>query len=303
MSSESNIAFLAGPLRVEEKLLLEAYAQRGVEPVRLDVRRLSVDLDHTLRAPELEGVQVVHDRGLSFGASLHLGTALEASGLTVVNAPEVVRTCGDKLVTSARLAAAGVPQPRTRAAFTPEQALDVLENDLGYPAVIKPVIGSWGRLVARVNDRDAAEAVLADRHTLGGWTHHTHYLQELVHKPGRDLRIFVVGDEPIAAIRRESEHWITNTARGARTSAAPIDDALADIALRAARAVGGGVLAVDVVEDPVRGYLVLEVNHSMEFRNSIEPTGVDIPGAIVDHVLGVFARGTAQGRAAAEVVL
>ncbi len=287
MSNRPEIAFLAGPLRVEEKMLLEAYSRRGVEPVRIDVRRMSIDLDQGTCPPGLEGVRVIHDRGLSYGASLHIGTALDAAGFQVVNSPDVVRTCGDKLVTSARLFAAGVPQPRTRAAFTPEQALEVLESDLGYPAVLKPVVGSWGRLVARLNDRDAAEAVLADRHTLGGWTHHTHYLQEFIEKPGRDLRVFVVGDEPVAAIRRESDHWITNTARGAKTSAAQIDDSLGELALRAARAVGGGVLAVDIVEDPERGYLVLEVNHSMEFRNSIEPTGVDIPGAIVDHMLGL----------------
>lgn len=285
MSDRIRIALLTSVLRAEEKLLLEAYAARGVEPVRVDVRRLGLRIDRATVPEILRRVDVVHDRSLAYGASCHVGAALAAAGLGVVNPVEVVRTCGDKFVTSSCLAAAGVPQPRTLAAFTPEAALRLLDDDLGYPAVVKPVVGSWGRLVARVNDRDAAEAVLEDRNTLGGWTHRTFYLQELIDKPGRDLRIFVVGGEPVAAIRRESDHWITNTARGARTSNAPIDAELARISTAAAAAVGGGVLAVDVVEDSQRGYLVLEVNHSMEFRNSIEPTGVDIPGRIADYVI------------------
>ena len=210
---------------------------------------------------------------------------LEARGIPCVNRAEVIRTCGDKLRTSLALAAAGVPQPETRVAFDTEEALRILDQELGYPAVLKPVVGSWGRLVARLNDRHAAEAVLEDRATLGGASHRTLYLQRLVQKPDRDVRVFVVGDEPIAAIYRESEHWITNTARGARTSRCEVDGPLGELALEAARAVGGEILAVDLVECPDEGPLVLEVNHGMEFRNSIEPTGVDIPGAMADHVL------------------
>ena len=278
---------MASRVRPEERLLLDAYAARGVELRRLDPRRLSLRTDRAESAALLEGVDVVHDREISFGTAVHASELLEAAGCVVANRSSVIRTAGDKLRTSLALGRAGVPQPESRVAFSADEALRLLDEELGYPAVLKPVVGSWGRLVARLNDRHAAEAVLEDRAVLGNWTHGTLFLQALVNKPGRDLRVFVVGDEPIAGIYRSSEHWITNTARGATTSKAPVDGELGELALRAAQAVGGGMLAVDLVEDPERGPLVLEVNHSMEFRNSVDVTGVDIPGAMVDYMLAL----------------
>lgn len=280
-----DIAFLASVIRPEERLLLEAYAARGVELLRLDERRLSFRADARESLPGLDRIELLHDRSVAFGTSVHVVEALEARGVRCVNRSRVIRVAGDKLRTSLALAAADIAQPETRVAFSTEEALRLLDEELGYPAVIKPTVGSWGRLVGRLNDRHAAEAVLEDRAVLGNWTHRTIYLQRLVAKPGRDIRAFVVGAEPIAAIYRESEHWVTNTARGATTSDCPIAGDVGKIAVAAARAVGGGILAVDLVEDPERGLLVLEVNHGMEFRNSIAVTGVDIAGAMVDHVL------------------
>jgi [lysine-biosynthesis-protein LysW]--L-2-aminoadipate ligase len=96
----------------------------------------------------------------------------------------------------------------------------------------------------------------------------------------------VVGDRTICAIYRSSEHWVTNTARGAVTTNCPVTPELNDLCVRAARAVGGGILAVDVFEDEEQGYLVNEINATMEFRNSIAPTGVDIPGEMLNYILG-----------------
>jgi [lysine-biosynthesis-protein LysW]--L-2-aminoadipate ligase len=215
---------------------------------------------------------------------------LESAGVLCVNASSVIETCGDKLRTSLALGRAGVPTPRTRVAFSQESALEAIEG-LGYPAVLKPTVGSWGRLLARVNDRDAAEAILEHKATLGSYTHSTFYVQEYVAKPDRDIRSFVVGDETICAIARTSTHWVTNTARGARASACPVTDEIHELSVAAARAVGGGVVAVDLLESPDRGLLVNEVNHTMEFRNSIEPTGVDIPSRVVDYFLDAARRG------------
>jgi [lysine-biosynthesis-protein LysW]--L-2-aminoadipate ligase len=126
---------------------------------------------------------------------------------------------------------------------------------------------------------------------LGSYQHSIIYIQEMISKPGRDIRAFVVGDECICAIYRDSPHWITNTARGGKASNCPVTPELNALCVAAARAVGGGVLAVDVLEDPDRGFLVNEINHTMEFRNSIAPTGVDIPGRVVDYALSVAAEG------------
>ncbi len=267
--------------------MLAAYAQRGVEVVRLDERSLVLPLDGSPPPASLADVGVVHDRSVKFGSAVHALEVLESLGLRCVNTARCVRLCGDKIRTSVQLARAGLPQPRTRLAFSSKEALQLLEDELGYPAVIKPAVGSWGRLVARLNDRHAAEAVLEDREVLGGWTHRSLYLQAFVRKPGRDVRAFVIGDETVAAVYRESEHWVTNTARGARTSNCPVTRELAELACGAARAVEGDVVAVDLVEDVDGRLLVLEVNHSMEFRNSIEPTGVDLADRIVAHVLDV----------------
>jgi [lysine-biosynthesis-protein LysW]--L-2-aminoadipate ligase len=194
------------------------------------------------------------------------------------------------MLTSAALREARIPIPETRIAFTPEAAIEAIE-DMGYPVVLKPLLGSWGRLLARIGDRHAAEAILEHKKTLGGYVHGVFYLQEYVNKPGRDIRSFVVGDETVAAIYRNSEHWITNTARGGKTTNCPITRELNQISVAAARAVGGGMVAIDLLEDPEGRLLVSEVNHTPEFRNSIESTGVDIAGRIVDYALEVAVDG------------
>ena len=158
-----------------------------------------------------------------------------------------------------------------------------------YPFVIKPNTGSWGRLISKINDRDAAEAVLEHKQILGSYHHSIFYIQEYIDKQRRDIRSFVVGDRCIAAVYRYSPHWITNTARGGKTENCPITDELHDLSVRAAKAVGGGVVAIDLFETPA-GLSVNEVNYTMEFRNSIHVTGVNIPAKVVDYVLEVGRR-------------
>jgi [lysine-biosynthesis-protein LysW]--L-2-aminoadipate ligase len=158
-------------------------------------------------------------------------------------------------------------------------------DDVTYPAVLKPVTGSWGRLLARVNDRDSAEAIIEHRQTLGNYTHHTFYVQEYIDKPGRDIRAFVIGECTVCAIYRSAPHWITNTARGGEATNCPVVAELDTICRAAAEAVGGGILAIDLLEIPDGQLVVNEVNHTMEFRNSSQPTGVDIPAEVVRYAL------------------
>jgi len=222
-------------------------------------------------------------RSVSQSRGLEVLHVLERWGVRVYNSAAVTATCNDKLLTTLALLHAGVPTPRTLLAFEAGEAVRGIER-LGYPVVLKPVSGSWGRLLARVNDRDAAEALLEHQETLGSYQHHVHYIQEHIAKPQRDIRAFVVGERTICAIYRSSEHWVTNTARGAVASNCPVTPELNSLCVRAAQAVGGGILAIDVLEDPERGLLVNEINATMEFRNSIAPTGVDIPNAMLDFV-------------------
>ena len=279
------VGVLCSRVRVEEKLIFKALRDRGVDGEKIDANAITLGLSEGLN-----GYDVVLIRCLSHSRALYASKVLGDNGLRTVNVYEVIATAGDKLLTSLALAKRGVPTPRTKVAFTPRAALQAIEQ-MGYPVVLKPLNGSWGRLLAKINDRDAAETILEHKHTLGGYLHSIFYIQEYVEKPGRDIRSFVVGDETIAAIYRHSPHWITNTARGGQASNCPITPEIDRISRAATEAVGGGVVAIDILEAPDGRLLVSEVNHTPEFRNSIAPTGVDIAGRIVDYVLEVAQQG------------
>lgn len=281
--SRVRVGVLYSRMRVEEKWIFAALEERGVDYDRLDDRLVHFDLENP--APWLQ-YDVILERSISYVRGLYATRVLNAWGIPTVNLARVAEICGDKLATSAALARAGIPQPRTVVAYTPESALEAIEA-LGYPVVLKPVVGSWGRLLAKINDRDAAEAILEHKVTLGSYQHSVFYIQEFIEKPGRDIRAFVAGDRTICAIYRKSEHWITNTARGGEGEVCPVTPELDEICVKAAQAVGGGVLAVDVIEHPQRGLLVNEINHTMEFHTTVPITGVDIPGIVVDYCLAL----------------
>jgi len=277
------VGFLHSLIRKEEKLLLEQFGKYpNIGLVMLDDRQLTFDLG---RRPE---VDVVVERSINHSRALHALRLYQSLGIPCINSYSVSQICGDKILTAVALQEHNVPQPPLRIAFTEDSALEAIES-LGYPVVLKPAVGSWGRLLSKVNDRDAAETILEHKTVLGSYHHSIFFIQKYVEKRGRDIRAFVIGDECIAAIYRNSEHWITNTARGAIASNCPVTPGLADICVKAAKAVGGGVLAIDLFEDE-SGFLVNEVNYTMEFRNSIDTTGVNIPDRVVDYVLSFAAR-------------
>ncbi len=272
------VGFLHSLIRPEEKFLIREFERRaGVDVVLLDDRKLVFDLQ------ERPDVDVVLERCINHSRAMHALRLFEGVGVPCINRYEVARRCGDKILTAAALEEHGVAQPPLRVAFTEHSALRAIE-ELGYPVVLKPAVGSWGRLLSKVNDREAAETILEHKTILGSYHHSIFFVQKYVEKNGRDIRSFVVGDECIAAIYRTSRHWITNTARGAEASGCPVTPELADVSLRAARAAGGGILAIDLFETE-QGLLVNEINYTMEFRNSIHTTGVDIPARMVDYVI------------------
>ncbi len=276
------LAILTSRIRVEEKLLLEALRQRAIEFDIIDDGELLFDLSEA--EARWRTYDAVFCRSVSQSRGLAVSQVLEHWNIPVFNSAAVTATCNDKLLTTLALIKAGVPVPRTMLAFDAQRTVEGIER-LGYPAVLKPITGSWGRLLARINDRDAAEAVVEHQETLGSYQHHIHYIQQYIAKPSRDIRAFVIGDRTVCAIYRTSEHWVTNTARGAVTDNCPVTSELDSLCVRAAQAVGGGILAVDVLEDPEQGLLVNEINATMEFRNSIAPTGVDIPQEMLEYIV------------------
>lgn len=283
MQRRYRIGVLYSRLRVEEKWIFAALERRGVDYERLDDREVHFDLQHPGNWLVFDAVL---ERSVSYYSGLYALRTLEGWGIPTVNTARVAEICGDKWNTSVVLERAGVPQPRVRLAFSTEAALQAME-EMGYPLVIKPVIGSWGRLLAKVNDREAAEAILEHKATLGSAQHSMFYIQEYIPKPGRDIRAIVVGDRVLAAIYRNAEHWITNTARGGQGTLCPITPEIEDLCLRAAQAVGGGALGVDLVEHPERGLLVNEVNHTTEFHTLQPLSGIDIADEIVAYTLEV----------------
>jgi len=282
VSKPPRVGMLVSRIRVEEKLLFEAFEKRGVPVDLLDDRKVIFDLHDGLQWTG----DVVVERCVNHSRALYALRLLNDSGVATVNTYEVASVCGNKLETSSALQRCGVPIPRCKVAFTAESAVEAIE-EMGYPVVLKPAVGSWGRLLSKINDREAAEAVLEHKEVLGTYHHSVFYIQEFIDKPARDIRSFVVGDETICAIYRYSDHWITNTARGARAENCPVTDELNRLSVDAAKAVGGGVVAIDLLETRDGRMLVNEVNYTMEFRNSIHTTGVDIPGRVADYVVAV----------------
>jgi len=291
-------------IRKDEKLLLGELRERGHDVAKVDVRRQRFGLEEP--PAEMAGVDVLVDRCLATSRSKYVTRFADAYGIPVVNGAETARICADKVENSLALAEAGVPTPTTEVAFTKEAALEIVE-DFGYPCVLKPVVGSWGRLMAKLDSRSAAEAVLEHKETLGHYEHKVFYVQEFVEKPGRDIRVVATDGEPVAAMVRASEHWLTNAAQGAEVTPFELDAEARDLVTRASEAVGGGLLGVDLMEtggsrsdpqtssgegtdprdgvdengDPM-GYTVHEVNHTVEFKALNDAVDVDVPARVVD---------------------
>ncbi len=275
------IGLLHSLIRKDEKFLLDEFEKiKGVELVMIDDRKITFNL-----LEDNFNLDIVVERCINHSRALHALKLFETAGVKCVNTSKVATICGDKLLTSIALKENKVPQPEVRVAFTEESALEAIE-EMGYPVVLKPAVGSWGRLLSKINDRDAAEAILEHKTVLGSYHHSIFYIQKYVEKKGRDIRSFVVGDKCIGAIYRTSPHWITNTARGGLATNCPVTDELNDLSVRAAKAVGGGIVAIDVFETE-QGLVVNEVNYTMEYKNSITTTGVNIPKLMVEYILKV----------------
>ncbi|MUV49055.1 RimK family alpha-L-glutamate ligase [Haloarcula sp. CBA1122] len=308
------VGLLYSRIRRDEKLLLSELRERDHEIEKIDVRKQQFNIHE---APEaFEDLDLVVDRCLATSRSVYATKFAKAYGVPVVNGPEVADTCADKVNNSLALEAAGVPTPNTDVAFTKDAALESIEK-FGYPCVLKPVVGSWGRLMAKIDSRSAAEAILEHKETLGHYEHKIFYVQEFVDKPGRDMRVLAVDGEPIAAMVRSSDHWLTNAAKGAETDEFELDDRALELVEKASDAVGGGLLGIDLMEVGVsqsdtqdasgeseaqrasnangdsreqgeprarefEDYTVHEVNHTVEFKALNEVTDVDVPAKVVD---------------------
>lgn len=276
------LAVLTSRVRLEERLLLAELRRRDIEFVQIDTRKFTIDL-HQGRSHL--PYRAVLSREISHVRNSYASRLFEHAGVPVLNSSRVINLCGDKLLTTLALREHGIPTPRALVGLVPEAALDALDA-FGYPAVVKPLTGSWGRLGARLRDHEQAESILEHRAAFPGPQHQITYVQEYIDKPGRDIKAYVFGGEVYGAIYKISDHWRTNTARGGRTAPCPVTDDLAKLLRNAAAAIGEGVLGIDVIERPDGSMVVNEVNHTPEFHGAIEVLGTDLVGAYLDYALG-----------------
>jgi [lysine-biosynthesis-protein LysW]--L-2-aminoadipate ligase len=276
-------ALIADRVRYEEKSILLASRRLSIALKHVDAKNMILELGRR-RMEEVDyGTALV--RCVSFYRGLHIAATLEGYGVNAINSFNSSNICGNKLLTSIALERAGVRTPRTLVAFTPEAASKAA-NILRYPAVLKPVVGSWGRLIAPLKDADTAQAILEDR-TYMYPLYQIFYLQEYVDRPPRDIRCVVVGGRTVAAIYRYSPpgEWKTNVAQGGVSEPCKITGEIERIAIKASKAVKGEVVGVDMMESEERGLLVHEVNHSTEFKAAATTTGVNVAEEIVKYMV------------------
>ncbi|MGQ9542901.1 MAG: lysine biosynthesis protein LysX [Candidatus Bathyarchaeia archaeon] len=278
----SPIGMLYDHIRPEERLLIDSAKRKSLKLNLHDAGQICLNLLEVNRKEPFE--DVVLQRCVSYFRSLHLTASLENRGVTVINSSRIASLCGNKLLATLELAKADIPTPNTRVAFSVDSALEAL-SDLGCPAVLKPVIGSWGRLVAPLKDFESARAILEDRESMFP-LYQVYYIQEMIQRPPRDIRCFIIGESVVAAIYRYAPNgeWRTNTARGGHVEACKVTPEMEELAMKTVKLFGEGVYGVDMMESD-RGLLVNEVNYTTEFRNSVPATGVDIPGLILDFVV------------------
>ncbi|MGQ9515334.1 MAG: lysine biosynthesis protein LysX [Thermoproteota archaeon] len=278
----SEVALFSDQVRYEEKSILLASRRLSVPIKHVDAKNIVLELGR--KRSEEVNYKMILMRCISFYRGLHMTAVLEGAGIRVINSFHTSNTCGNKLLCSVALEKYGVKTPRTLVAFTPAAATRAA-NQLGYPAVLKPVVGSWGRLIAPLKDKDTAEAILEDR-TYMYPLYQVFYIQEYVNRPPRDIRCVVIDERPVAAIYRYSPvgEWKTNVAIGGTSKPCKITSEIEKIAVRSAKAVKGEIVGVDMMESEKDGLLVHEVNHTTEFKATATTTGVNIAEEIVKYV-------------------
>jgi [lysine-biosynthesis-protein LysW]--L-2-aminoadipate ligase len=278
------ICIIYDKLRFEEKKIYNDIQQKGFDATLVDGKSLIFDTE--LSKSDSRFGDIILQRVISYNRGLHLTYCLEQIGLPVVNSFSVSEICGNKLITSLILKKNNVPTPKTTFAFSTESARECMKK-LGYPLVVKPIIGSWGRGVYQIKDQSMADMMLDSRQENDNSFSRIYYFQELIDRPSRDIRCIVIGDQIVASVFRYSSEneWRTNVAVGGRTEMAPLTSELKEIVLKASNAVGGGILGVDLMEDKERGYLVHEVNNTVEFRGASAVCKSDIAGAMTDYLV------------------
>ena len=270
-------------LRAEEKLLQTQASEMGYETSMIDAKTTRFNTDSNKN--EYDFGDVVLERCISYYRGLHFTACLEFLDVPVINSFDIANTCGNKMITSMLLKKNNIPTPKTYFSFSAESAMEHFEK-VGYPLVIKPIIGSWGRSVMPIKDKDTADAIIENRQVTDGPQDRIYYLQEMIDRPPRDIRVITVGEQAVAAMyRKSSGGFKTNIALGAEPEICKITNEIEELCLNASKAVGGGILGIDLMEDKNRGLVVHEVNNTVEFKGLVKVAEKNIPKEMIDFAI------------------
>lgn len=274
----SGLSILYDTIRWEEKALFDAAKEKGISIKMVDCKNLFIDLDNSS-----EEFETAIQRCVSYYRSLHSTAALEGKGINVINSLNTSIYAGNKLFTHMLLQKKGIPTPFSAVAFSEEAALALLEKK-GYPMVLKPTVGSWGRMIALLKDRDSAEGIIESREKMYP-IYQVYYLEEFVNRPPRDIRVIMVGDKVVAAIYRYSGEgqWKTNMALGGKAEECKVTKELEDVCIKAKNCVNGQIVGIDLMESKENGLVVHEINNTTEYKNTVRVTGVNIPALMIDY--------------------
>ena len=279
----SKVCIVFDRLRSEEKMLQKEASNLGHDALMLDAKITQINTDS--KKEDFNLGDVVLERCVSYFRGLHFTASLEFLDIPVLNKFEVANICGNKMFMTLLLKKNNIPTPKTYFSFSSESAAENLEK-VGFPLVIKPVIGSWGRGVMPIKDKDTMEAIFEIRDITDSPHDRIYYLQELINRPPRDIRVITVGDEPIAAMyRKSSGGFKTNIALGADPELCEITKEMEDLAVKASKAMGGGILGIDLMEDDKRGLVVHEVNNTVEFKGLARVAQRNIPKEMIEFAL------------------
>ena len=275
----SAITVLYDTIRLEEKLLMKAAKKNDIQIEMVDCKKLFINLNESTQEFE-----TVLQRCVSYYRNIHSTATLEGLGAKVINCLNTGLLAGNKLFTHKLLQKAGIATPDATIAFSKESAMESLEKN-GYPKIIKPTVGSWGRMVSKLNDKDSAEGIIESRESMHP-AYQMYFLEEFVQRPPRDIRAIVIGDNVAGAIYRVSDNtnWKTNTHLGGSAEACEVTNELEDICIKAKNTVQGEIVGVDLMESNDKGLVVHEINNTTEFRNVVKVTGVDIPTQMLDYL-------------------
>ena len=279
----SKVCIVFDRLRAEEKMLQKEAIDLGHDAIMLDAKITQINTDS--KRQDFDLGDVVLERCVSYFRGLHFTASLEFMDVPVLNKFEVANLCGNKMFMTLMLKKHNVPTPKTYFSFSSESAAENIEK-VGYPLVIKPVIGSWGRGVMPLKDKDTTDAVFEIRDITDSPHDRIYYLQEMVQRPPRDIRVITVGDRPIAAMyRKSSGGFKTNIALGADPELCEITKEIEDLAVKASKAMGGGILGIDMMEDQKNGLVVHEVNNTVEFKGLNRVATRNIPKEMIEFAL------------------